>query len=98
MFVGDDHEDPFRLISLPPASTATQKADEGHDTDTRELLPSMLLGTDHDSPFQTVAFPWLSTATQNCSRKHEMEVNGTDLNSMGTGDPHEPLFDMTAFP
>ena len=63
-----------QLSALPETSTAMQKVVDGHDTEVRPLVPSMLLGLDQVLPSQLSALPETSTAMQKVGDGHDTEV------------------------
>jgi hypothetical protein len=70
------------------SSTATQKFDEGHDTDTKGYK-SMCAGGDQEVPFQVRASPPSSTATQKLGELHDTDKAGAaPPSSMSIGGDH----------
>lgn len=69
--------DPYSpyIAALPCASVATQKEEEGHDTDTPSLGPNTPLAGAHELPLYVSAFPLLpTTAAQNDADGHDTDA------------------------
>ena len=81
MFAVLNHVRPFQVSTCPVPSTTMQKEGDGHDTESRRLVPRvlrprpvMLAGLDQVLPSQLRALPEPSTAMQKEGDGHDTEL------------------------
>jgi hypothetical protein len=70
---------------------------DGHDTEVRVVVPSMLTGVLHVLPLNVSAFPLTSTAAQNDDDWHDTDPRRV-VPSMSAGLLHELPSNVNAFP
>ena len=58
-------EVPLKVNEFPLRSTAAQNDADGHDTEVREFVPSILAGALQELPLKVIARPSEATAAQN---------------------------------